>query len=109
MSAANASQMAASTNSRGQSFDAIYPGTSQVVAVGAASVQSTAMGAKTTVVQLVSTVACFVKFAANPTAAANTSSYLPPNVPVNYAVNPGDKIAAIQAVGAGSLYITEGA
>lgn len=90
-------------------LNAIVPGVSQSLAIGASSAQSTAVASATAVVQLIATVACFVKSGSSPTAVANTSTYLPANVPIMLGVNGGDKIAVIQASGAGVLYITEGA
>lgn len=98
----------ASLQPHAQTFEAIFPGTSQVVAIGASSAQSTALQTTTTVVQLVATVACFVAIGSNPTAVANTTCYVPANIPVKYGVVGGNKIAVIQASGAGSLFITEG-
>lgn len=91
------------------SLNAISPGASQKVAVGASSLQSTAVGASTNVVQLCATAACFVKTGTNPTAVADTGLYVPANVPVLVGISGSFKIAVIQAVGAGFLYITEGA
>jgi hypothetical protein len=100
----------ASRKTGAENWDAIYPGRTQTIAIGASSVQaSLAMAAGTTCVQLCATVACFVAVGSNPTAASTTSMYIPANFPVLMAVNPNDKIAAIQSTGPGSLYITEGA
>lgn len=103
------SSKAVSQNDNG--FSAIVGGgTSQVVALGASSTKSNQLGAGTTIVRLVSTVAAFVNFGGTGVvAAANTSIYLAPNVPEYFGVTPGSYIAGIQASGAGSLYITEGA
>ena len=106
-----------STPPHAQTFEAIYPGTSQVVAIGAASVQSSAFqnvvtaGSQqvTSCIQICATVACFVAVGANPTAVANTTMYVPLGTPIRLAVNPGDKIAVIQAASSGRLYVTEGA
>ena len=103
------SQMAGSTDPKGQCFNALYPGVGHMVAIGASSTQSTAFQSTTTAIQVCSTVACFISLGSNPTAVANTSSYLPANVPVIYSCNLGDKIAVIQASSSGSLYVTEGA
>lgn len=88
---------------------AIYPGTSQSIAIGAASVAGAAVGASTTLLQLCATIACFVAIGPTPTAAAGTSLYVPANVPVLVGCNPGDKVAVIQATAAGTLYVTEAA
>lgn len=103
------SQMVGSSHPRSQSFDAIVPGTSQTVSVGASSTQSSALQTSTSIVQLCATVACFVAFGTNPTAIAGTSLFLPANVPVKVGVNGGSKVAVIQSSSGGSLYVTEGA
>lgn len=90
-------------------FEAMYIGASQAITIGASSAQSSATQGGTTCVQLCSTVACFVAIGPNPTAAANTSCYLPANSPIKMACNPGDKVAVIQASAGGTLYMTEGA
>jgi hypothetical protein len=80
------------------------PGAAQEVATGAASAQSMAIASKA--VRLCATAACRVAFGANPTAVA-TSLYLAPNVPENFLVQPGDKVAVIQESAAGKLSIVE--
>ena len=84
-------------------------GTSRALTFTATSAQSTAVDASTRIVRLVSTQACFFLIGANPTAAANTSVYLPANVVQYVSIPGGSKIAAIQATATGSLYITEAA
>ncbi len=84
------------------------PLASQKVAIGAASVQSTAFDGQVNAVYLVATVACFVEVAASPTAVADTSMYLPADTPVVIDVaRIGNKIAVIRLSSDGSLYITE--
>lgn len=90
-------------------INGVNPGASQAVAVGASSTQSSAVGANTQAVLLCSTVACFVTVGASPTAVANTSMYLPANTLLFVAIGGSQKVAVIQASGAGSLYITEAA
>jgi len=87
----------------------IYPGTSQSVAIGGSSTQSSAVADTTTAVLLTATVACFIAVGASPTAVANTSMYLPANVPTYVGIAGGQKVAVIQASGGGTLYMTEGA
>jgi|SRR4051812_3102165 hypothetical protein len=89
-------------------FDALYPGTSQALAVAGTSAQSAAVGGNTTIVRIYATQDCWVALGPNPTAAANTSMFLAAGAPEYLAINPGEKIAAIQASAAGSLYISEG-
>lgn len=93
----------------GRTVPGITPGVSQVLAIGSSSAASNAVGSNTTAVQLIATVACFISVGASPTAVANTSMYVPANIPIYIGVGPGQKIAAIQSTGAGSLYITEAA
>jgi hypothetical protein len=105
------SQIAGSNDPRGQVFQAFDPGTSQALAVGATSAACTALGTNTTIVRLFSTVDCFIKIGASPTAVANTSMFLPGGF-IEYYDIPYDsapQIAAISASGSGTLYITEGA
>lgn len=70
------------------------PVAQQTVAVGAGSIQSAALNARTRMVRLVSDVACSIDVGANPTATA-TSLRLSANVPEYFAVKAGLKIAAI--------------
>lgn len=92
-------------------FDAIAPGVSQKLAfTGTSAAAATGFSANVSVVRLVATAACHVAFGTAPTAIADgTCVYLPPNVPHFFAVNPGDKVAAIQDTAGGNLFITEGA
>ena len=89
---------------------AVVQGSPQFITVGAASVQSAAVGASTNRVFLTSTTGCYVAFGAAPTATAGAGSiYVPPNVvmfPIS--VTSGTtKIAVIQASAGGNLTITE--
>lgn len=93
----------------GTSLPGINPSVSQKVAFTGTSAQSAAFQSSTQVIQVVATAACFLAFGSSPTAVADTSLYLPPNVPMFIGVSGGMKVAAIQSVGAGNLFITEGA
>lgn len=99
------------SNQREQGFDAFYPGVCQKVAVGAASAQSAALGAGTTLVRLFSTVDCYIQIALAPTALSDgTSMFLPGGI-VEYVgvAIAGSKIANIAAgASLGTLYIAEG-
>lgn len=85
-------------------------GATQVIAFGAASTASTALGGNTTLVRLVASADCYVKFtndkSLTPTADAQ-SSLIPLRFPEIWAVTPGTKIAVIQASAGGNLSITE--
>ena len=76
----------------------------QKLAVGAASAQSAAVAAVE--VMLIASARCFVKVGANPTAADAAGSIpLEAGERFHLQIATGDKIAAIQATAAGSLYI----
>jgi hypothetical protein len=85
------------------------PGKTQTIALGAASVQSTAVGAQTYAVYINSTGACHIEIGRNPTASKTTSLYLSANVDgIVLACAPGDIVAVIQDASAtGNCYITE--
>lgn len=78
---------------------------SQVVAYDS-STQSSALNARTTVVRLVATTNCHVKFGSNPTA-TTSDIYLPAGVVEYFKVSASDKVAAIKNADAGNLYVTE--
>lgn len=86
----------------------VIPGTGQQLALGSASVASTALGAQTYYVRVASTGACHVEFGPSPTATAN-SMLLAPNVQGEvFRVTPGTKIAVIQDGSAtGNLSVVE--
>lgn len=83
------------------------PGTSQKVAIGAATAQSSAFGSATRAVTLHATSACFVAFGSNPTAVADTTHFLAAGERASFMVDGGDKVAVIQSSASGSLYVTE--
>lgn len=92
----------------GQSFQAIFPGTSQKVATTGTSAQSAALSSRTNLVRVYADADMFLAFGANPTAVADgTNLFLAAGVVEYFGVTPSDKIAAIQATAAGNLYITE--
>lgn len=84
----------------------IRPGTALKVTIGAAHLESAALGA--VVVQLCATSDCHVVFGAAPVATAN-STFLPAKVPVMFACLPTDLVSVIQDTAGGTLYITPGA
>ncbi len=90
----------------GFDFPALAVAADQNVTIGAASVQSTALGANTRIARVVATVACWIEFGANPTA-TTSSVYLPANLVEYFVVSPSSKIAVIQAATGGTLNIAE--
>jgi hypothetical protein len=92
-------------------FQVIKPGiTSQVLTLNGSSVQSTSWGATTTIVRLFATEDMFISMGPNPTALANdpASFFLPGGMVEYFAVRGTEKLAAINASKAGTLYVTEG-
>lgn len=83
---------------------AFFPGATQTVAIGAASAQSTPFVAG--LIRVIASVDCFLFFGENPTSSSG-EMLLKAGVAEYYAVVPGERVAVIQSVGAGSLYITE--
>lgn len=88
-------------------------GTAYSLAVGAASVNSSAtpFGSATLAVRLCASTNCWVAIGGSgspPTAAVNTSVYLSANQPgETVRVSPGECVAVIQSTTAGTLSITE--
>jgi len=70
------------------------PLASQTVAIGGASVQSSAFSAKTHLVRIHTDAICSVKFGANPTVTA-TDARIAANSTEFFGVLPGDKVAVI--------------
>lgn len=90
----------------GDAIQAVYPGTTQTVAISGTSAQTT-NAVDSYVVRLISTSACFIKFGSDPTA-SSSEAYLPAETAEYFAINPGDKVAVIQSASSGTLYVTEG-
>lgn len=86
------------------------PGTSQDVAIGASSAQSTAIGTAgdkpKKLVRIAATTACRILVGTNPTA-TTTSTLLFANSAEFIWLTPGYKIAVLQETAAGKLNITE--
>ena len=83
------------------------PGTTQTVAyTGTAGTISTAVGSQTRQVRVMVTTAAFISIGGTPTA---TTSDMPmvANLPEIIAINPGEKVSAIQSAAGGNLYVTE--
>jgi hypothetical protein len=89
-------------------FSHLQAGTGKNVAIGAASVQSAAVGAQTYAIRVVATGACHIETGPNPTATA-TSALIAANAHGEYfKVSPGDKVAVIQdGTATGNLNIVE--
>jgi hypothetical protein len=84
-------------------------GTTQTVAIGSGSVQSTAVASETKVLRLVATTECHLAIGSNPTASQTTSFYMPANTIEYVRCGGSDKVAVIQKSGGstGSLFVTE--
>lgn len=92
----------------GHHIQAIRPGVVQTVSVGVASAAVTnPFGGSTTIVRVVSTVACHYAVGSAPTATTG-STYLPAGVVEFVSVRPGEKVAFIRSAGDGLAYVTEG-
>lgn len=94
----------------GAAIPVIYPGVSQNVAFNAASVQSAAVGASTTIIRVLALGAdCRIVIGADPTAEPNSTPVME-RVPEFFAIRPHEKIAVIrEGATDGILNITEGA
>lgn len=89
-----------------RTWPAIEIGTSQTVAIGATSVQSSAVDSNTSLIRLFSTVDCFITVGSNPT--ATTSHMILPAGIVEYiGITGGHKLAVIRNSASGTLYMTE--
>lgn len=105
------SQTAVASQSAGlPTFPAFKPGTSVKATVGAASVQSSAFGAATTLVRVHVTEDTHLAFGADPTVVADgTGLFMPAGTIEYFGVTPGQKLAHIRNSASGSIYLTEGA
>lgn len=87
-----------------------WKGVSDVIALGAASVQSAVFGSQTREIRVSASGNCWINIGANPTAAAtdNNGIYLPANVVDYLHVNPGERLAVIQdGAATGNLCVAE--
>lgn len=79
----------------------------QTVSVsGTSAAVTNAFGSGTTVIRIVSTTDCHIRFGDSPTA-TTSHMLLPANVVEYFAVSPGVKVAAIQRSTSGTLFVTE--
>jgi len=87
---------------------ALYPSTVQKVSYTDSSAACTnAFGDDTEVVRIVATTACYVQFAASPTA-TSSDFYLPADAVEYFNVTPGTKVAAIRvSTTSGTLCVCE--
>lgn len=83
-------------------------GTAQKVAIGASHAESSAFGATTKVVRLVSDVNCYVAFGAAPVA-TSSSLLMIAGVPEFFGVQPGEKVSVLEVSTTGNLSVAEGA
>jgi hypothetical protein len=83
-------------------------GTSQALSISTTSAQSSAIAGGSALIY--STVDCFTRADANPTALSNgTDLFIPAGVVFRADFAPGSKLAFITASGTGTVYITPGA
>lgn len=80
-------------------------GPAQNVTAGAASAQSTVMGASTFAARVVSKVDVWYKRGVNPTADTTTSQFLPAGVVLIIPIFAGEKLAVIQDSAGGTVNI----
>lgn len=121
--------MTIKVDQQGLTVQASRPALSQTIAIGAGSVQSAPFSVgptntyaagpvagvpitspnNTTHVRLLATSGCWITFGPNPVALAGASPciYLPAGIPEYFWVFPGERVAVMQDVGAGSLNIGE--
>lgn len=83
-------------------------GAAQIVALGAASVASTAVGLQTYAVRIASTGACHIAIGMAPTATASSTLIAAGLVGEIFRIAPGEKVAVIQdGAATGNCSITE--
>ena len=81
--------------------------TQQVLTAGSSSSASSAFGANTEYIRVVSTIATWIQIAASPTAAA-TTAYLPADDVEYIKVSEGEKIAVLRVASSdGKISVTE--
>jgi hypothetical protein len=90
------------------SINILTGGQTNAVSISTTSAQSSAIDAEKVVIY--STVFCFVRQGANPTALSNgTDQPVPAENYLRVTLTPGNKLAFITASGTGTVYITPGA
>ena len=99
-----------STPNGSQTFDAIYPGRSQKLALTTSAAKTPAVFLSTTsIIVVCSDSDAFIAIGPTPTATLTTGVYLPAKVPQKFAVNGGTDFLSGISASTGNLYITEGA
>lgn len=93
------------TDENGKAIQAIRQSTVQNVSIGAGSLQSAVF--TETLVRLLPTSACYVRFGENPTVTSANGTLLAAGVPEYFGVVPGQRLAVIQVAAGGTLNITE--
>ena len=90
-------------------FPAIFPGTSQVLAITGTQALSAVFASETTIIRVVATKDCFLEIGGTPVADA-TKCFLPAGIIEYFGAREGDKLAVIKAGSgaSGTLYLTEG-
>lgn len=83
-----------------------YPKTTQVVSYDGSTLTANAVGAHIHCVRLLATTDCHVIFTTSGSATTN-DMMLQADVPEYFVIHPGQKVAAIKAVTAGVLNVTE--
>ncbi len=82
-------------------------GAAQTVAIGASSVDSSAVGSETRALLISATSDCHIVINGNPTATATSTLIRSAYPPLVFGCGPGDKVAVIQDSASGTLYVTE--
>jgi len=84
----------------------IVDGSGQSVAFTTSAAIASPVGANTTFVRVTVTADAFIKFGAAPVATA-ADIYVKAGAPEYFPIVPGQKVAALQVVGGGTLYVNE--
>jgi len=84
-----------------------FVGPGEALSLTSSSVQSVLFPAATKSVRVVATVDCFVEIGANPTAVANTSTFVPAGTVEYFAATFGQRLAMIRSAVDGTAYVRE--
>lgn len=80
--------------------------TQSITTSGTTAATATAFNGQTYIVRIHATKACFITFAGTPTA-TTSHMYMGDGMTEYFSVSPGEKVAALQATEAGTVYVTE--